>query len=53
MEHWTAHHLIENATQIHSEIIVKSLFDYSEKLRNNNIPIIFNLNHFSKINPEQ
>lgn len=50
MEHWTAHHLIENATQIHSEIIVKSLFDYSENLRNNNIPIIFNLNHFSKIN---
>lgn len=50
MENWSIHQLENKAREIHNPQTVSSLRLYAQVLKDKNLPVIFSLVHFAKIN---
>ena len=49
METWSAHHLFDAASEKLGESIANDLVQYSAKLRDQRLPVIFSLRHLAKV----
>jgi len=50
MENWSIHQLEAKAQEFHNTQTISSLRLYAQSLKNKNLPVIFSLAHFAKIN---